>query len=302
MPFRNPILPLLLLLTSAAAVPAQTPAPPVQPPALTALNNAFRAAYAEAKTRVLAASGPTLIVNGDTFILLRDGRRVEANLGTPIYDPVKTIAHLPLAIYVTLTPGDGAVGDDRLKTLAGLRAFIPPAEASLDALKLSAATLARQKRIVAQSLAFLDDVTAKRKFARPSLLAFTRGMAPLVMENVTEATVAQLDAIHAKVSAWRHDLSPQEWERLHVVIIGPHMPREGLVVMQYFLRLLHEPKEGHRVVYAESLWREPQALDLLGTHLLDGDVGEAFFGDYMRMHRDLLGDAATQYLPHLLPK
>ena len=80
------------------------------------------------------------------------------------------------------------------------------------------------------------------------------------------------------------------------------MPRENFVVMQYFLRLLHEPREGRRVVYAESLWQESQALDLLGTHLLDGSVGEAFFGDYMRMHRDLLGDAASHYLRDLLPR
>jgi hypothetical protein len=306
MPFRHPILAVpVFLIIVAACVPAQTvpvAAAPVQPPALTALNNAFRAAYVDAKSRVLAASGPTLIVNGDNFTLLRDGRRVEANVGTPIYDPVKTIAHLPLAIYVTLTPGDGAVGEDRLKTLAGLRELIPPAEASLDTLKLSAATLARQKRIVDGSLAFLDEVAGKRTFARSSLLEFTRGMAQLLMENVTEATRAQLDATHAQVSAWRQDLSPQEWDRLHVLIIGPHMPRENLVVVQYFLRLLHEPAEGRRVVYAESLWEEPQALDLLGTHLLDGSVGEAFFGDYMRMHRDLLGDAASLYLPRLLPK
>jgi hypothetical protein len=301
---RKPILPVLLAL-SAAGVSAQTtpaPAAPVQPPALTALNNAFRAAYAESKQRVLAASGPTLIVSGDNFALLRDGRRVEANVGTPIYDPVKTIAHIPLAIYVTLTPGDGAIDEDRLKTLATLRELIPPAEASLDTLKLSPATLARQKKIVAASLAFLGDVAGGRKFARSSLLAFTRGMAPLVLENVTEATRAQLDATHAQVSAWRRNLSPQEWEQLHVVIIGPHMPREDLVVTQYFLRLLHEPKEGRRVVYAESLWEEPKALDLLGTHLLDGSVGDAFFGDYMSMHRDLLGDAATRYLPRLLPE
>ncbi len=297
---RNPILAVLVFLISAAGVPAQPG--PVQAPALTALNNAFRAAYADARSRVLKSSGPTLIVNGDNFALLLHGRRVEANVGTPIYDPVKTIAHIPLAIYVILTPGDGAVDDDRLKTLAGLRELVPPAETSLDALKLSGATLARQKRITAASLAFLDDVAGRRKFARSSLLAFTRRMAPLVMENVTEATRAQLDATHAQVSAWRRDLSPQEWDQLHVLIIGPHMPRENLVVTQYFLRLLHEPGEGRRVVYGESLWEEPQALDLLGTHLLDGSVGEAFFGDYMRMHRDLLGDAASQYLPRLVPK
>jgi hypothetical protein len=305
MHLRNPILPVLAFLMGASGVPAQTmpvTAAPMGSPALTALNSAFRSAYTSAKGRVLAASGPTLIVNGDNFALLRGGRRVEANVGAPVYDPVKTIAHIPLAIYVTLTPGDGALDEDRLKTFAGLRHLIPPAEASLDTLKLPAATLARQKRIVAESLAFLDDVARRRTFVRSSLLAFTRGMAPLVMENVTEATHAQLDATHAQVSAWRRDLSPQEWDQLHVLIVGPHMPRENLVVMQYFLRLLHEPAEGRRVVYAESLWEEPQALDLLGTHLLDGDVGEAFFGDYMRMHRDLLGDAAIEYLPHLLPK
>ena len=293
----------LMGLACASSAPAQStpPAGPVQPAALTALNDAFRAAYTEAKARVLAARGPTLIVSGDTFSLIRDGHRVDVNVGTPIYDPVKTIAHVPLAIYVALTPGDGALADDRLKTLAGLRALIPAAESSLDSLQLPAATLARQKRIVAASLTFLDEVAAGRSFARSALLAFTRRMAPLVMENVADATRAQLDAAHAQVSIWRRELNPEDLKRLHVLIVGPHMPREDLVITQYFLRLLHEPAEGRRVVYAESMWEEPKALDLLGTHLLDGDVGEAFFGDYMRMHRDLLGDAAKRYLPRLLP-
>ncbi len=133
----------------------------------------------------------------------------------------------------------------------------------------------------------MDEVAARRAFARPALLAFTRRMAPLVMGNVTEATRAQLDAIHAQVSAWRRDMTPRNGTGCTSSIIGPHMPREDLVVHPVFLRLLHEPREGRRVVYAESLWQEPQAMDLLGTHLLDGDVGEAFFGDAMRMHRDL---------------
>ena len=292
---RRSILAVLGLCIPAGAL-AQTP------PALTALNDAFRSAYAEARGRVLASSGPTLIVNGDRFSLIDGGKRIDANVTVPIYDPVKTIAHIPLAIFVILTPGDGALGDDRLKTLAGLRELIPPAESSLDTVKLTPATLARQKQIVADCLAFIDDVTATRRFDRSALLKFTHRMAPLVMQNVTDATRAQLDATHAQVSAWRQELSPQKWEQLHVVIIGPHMPREDLVVMQYFLRLLHEPREGRRVIYAEALWEERAALDSLGTHLLDGGVGEAFFGDYMRMHRDLLGDAAKEYLPHLLPE
>src|SRR5215472_12321695 len=103
---RTSVLAVLGLLALAAVAVAQTasaPASPALPQALTTLNDAFRAAYADAKARVLASSGPTLIVNGDDFILLRDGKRTEANLANPLYDALKTIAHIPLAIYVALT-------------------------------------------------------------------------------------------------------------------------------------------------------------------------------------------------------
>ena len=40
-------------------------------------------------------------------------------------------------------------------------------------------------------------------------------------------------------------------------------------------------------------------MDLLGTHLLDTDIGVAFFEDPWRMHRDLLGDAAATYIETL---
>src|SRR5689334_27239 len=140
MRFRPPLRALSALLVFARVVSAQTvpaAAGPVQPAALTALNDAFRAAYAEAKTRILASPGPTLIVSGDTFTLLRNGNRVQANVGTVPYDPLKTIAHIPLAIYVTLTPVADTVSGDRLKILDELRNLIPPAETSLDTVKLS---------------------------------------------------------------------------------------------------------------------------------------------------------------------
>ncbi len=284
----------LLATAFACSLGAQSP--------LTALNDAFRADYAEAKQRVLAGARPVLVVAGDSFTLLRSGdRRLEASGASPAYDPLKTIAHIPLAVYVILTPGEGELGGKRLQELEQLRALIPPAVDSLKGSTLPASSLERQKRMTAECLGFIDSLVARRRFERSTLEAFTRHIAPLVMENVAEATRGQLDAVHKIVSAWRHELSPEEWDRLRVVIEGPHMPREDLVVTQYFLRLLHESREGGRVIYAESLYQEAQALDLVGTHLLDGSVGDAFFGDAMRMHRDLLGDAAKEYLAHLLP-
>jgi len=69
----------------------------------------------------------------------------------------------------------------------------------------------------------------------------------------------------------------------------------GEIAMQYFERLLGE-REGRRLVFAEGLWDEPSQLQLLATHLLDASIGESFFGDPLRMHRDLLSDAAAQVL------
>jgi hypothetical protein len=282
---------LALLLLQAAPIPKP----------LTDLNDAFRRAYAEAKKRMLTDVGPVIVAGGDTAVLLIDGKRTEANVSVPLYDALKVIAHIPLAIDVALTPGDGAIDADRVKALESLRALIPPARASLPALRLSAPLLARQETIVSESLTFLDGVLTRRQFRRDQLDAFLHRVVPPVMANVADATRADLDTLHRQVSIWRREMGPAAWDRLHVVIVGPHMPRDGSVTMQYFSRLLHEPVEGRRIIYAEGLWEEPRSMDLLATHMLDGTVGERFFGDPMRMHRDLLADAGRDYLLKLLP-
>jgi hypothetical protein len=72
--------------------------------------------------------------------------------------------------------------------------------------------------------------------------------------------------------------------------------------VQYFARLLGEEGEGQRIVYAEAIFDESRALDLLGTRLIDTRIGTAFFEDASRMHRDLLSDAAREYLDEVLPR
>lgn len=286
--------PLLVILTGIASAQYTE-----QSPALTELNQAFRKAYAGAKQRMIAGADPVLIINGDTAVLVRGGKRSEAGVNAPSYHTVKALAHIPLAIFVALTPGEGALDAGRRETLEALRKLIPPARASLDGISLSKDTLSRQDQLTTQSLEFIDDVLKRGDYTRAALTAYVRKVKPIVMANVGEATRAQLDVLHKQVTAWRAELSPADWAKLQVVVIGPHMPRDENVATQYFAKVLHEPKEGRRVVYAESLWEEPRALDLVGTHLLDGAVGEAFFGDYFRMHRDLLADAARDYLKKL---
>ena len=191
------------------------------------------------------------------------------------------------------------MSDARVSELRDYKKLIVDARETLSTRGFSDAQLQRQQEIVGESLAFLDGAIEKRQVARKELDDFARKMSPVLLANVDEATRAELDALHTHVTEWRHKLSQDEWQRLHVLIMSAHMPRDREITVQYFERALNEPYEGRRIVYAEGLFEEPKAMDLLGTHILDGSAGEAFFGDFMRMHRDLLSDAAAAYIKTL---
>ena len=109
----------------------------------------------------------------------------------------------------------------------------------------------------------------------------------------------RIAATHEQVRAWRATLTGDEWKRLTVIVLGGQLPRRDNLAVQYFARLLGEPGEGRRIIYAEGLGDEQRALDLLGTRLVDTGLGAAFFGDPARLHRDLLGDAAKEALDEL---
>jgi len=278
---------------------AQQPAPAPDP--IAAANTAARAEYARVRADMLARVGPVIVVyEGDKMALLRNGARAEKKFVPPSDADLKGVAHVPLGLVATLDAlGDGPVPAERLAALANLRGAVAKARAALDGRGFSATTLERQQRILDESLAILDATISNKTARRADTRAFARRMTPLVLANVTEAARGQIDGLHAVVSAWRKEMTADEWRTLHVVVIGIHMAREGELATQYFLRLLGEPAEGRRVVYAEGLWEEARALDLLGIHLIDGTIGEAFFGQDLRMHRDVLGDAAKAYIDEL---
>ena len=272
-------------LLGACATPAAVSPPPKPPPtALQALNLAARADYAQARSRLLAHAGPILLVT-DKLTLLQGDKRTEAPLNPPGFEELKSIAHAPLGLHALFV--DGPADPARLEEL---RAAIRRVLAELPSMPLRAAQRDRQQRILEASL---------RLDAPDRLGAFEEAMAPLLLDNAREAARDQVDLLHAGVNLFRGQLG-SGFEQVHVVIIAGHMPRQGLLALAYFERLLGE-KEGSRIVYAEEKWAEKDALTLLGTHLIDGSIGQGFFGEPLRMHRDLLADAAAERIKELLP-
>jgi len=294
-------------LIGLAAHRPDDPGPPrgVQPAAadpFEALDLDFRALYARGRAATLDRLGPVIVVERDKLILRHAGRRIEATVIPPLYHRLKAVAHGPLALYVALAPlGDAPLDDDRLGQLRGFRARIEAVADALDGSGFGPEQAARSRTLLQRCAAFLDDLLATGRYDPAALVALTRAMAPLVLAHAADAAKAQIDAYHARVSAWRREVPAADWARLRVVVMGVQMPRRHNTAVQYFAKLLGLPGESRRLVFAEELpgGGEAGAEHLLATHQLDADLSSAFFADPERMEIDLLGNAAAAYLDGL---
>jgi hypothetical protein len=295
----------LIIGVRSAAVP-QVPDPsdktlqPADP--LLSLNNASRMFYTLAKEQALARNGPVLIVVGDNLVLKNGEKRMQAKVIPEMYHTLKTFDHVPLALDVTLAAhaDETPLGEDFLNELRDYRSLFPAAGERIDRAGLDAEQRERQKTILAECARFVDSVLDKRKCLPDERVAFARKMTPLLMANASAAARAALDSLHRQVCEWKGQLTPREWSAVTVVVVGRQLPRKDNLAVQYFARLLGQPGEGKRIIYAEGLGDEPRALDLLATHLVDTRVGIDFFNDPSRMARDLLSDGARDYLPLLI--
>lgn len=84
---------------------------------------------------------------------------------------------------------------------------------------------------------------------------------------------------------FKRNITAEEWDKLKVVIRGSHMARHGSIFMQYFGTVLDtRVSSGQRVVFAEGLDTKG-AMDLLGTHVIDGSAGDYFWNRYVEDHR-----------------
>jgi len=291
-----------LLLVVGCAAPQRPAEPPREGP-LAEMNLAFRERYKKAKLETLARGGPVIIVSGNDLVLIRNGRQTTVPCIGNRFHTLKAASHVPLAVFVMIHPwGDGPVSEDRLAGLREYRALVAAARPHIKTLGYDEPTRVRQEKLLDDGVAFLDRVLASKTASPAELEAYTRSQGPAVLAAVSDAAATQLDAMHVIVSDWRRQMTDEGWTRLQVVISGGPMPRLGNIATQYFARLLNEPGEGLRIYYAEGRWEQEKALDLLATGNLDSAVAVGFFNDKMRMHRDILADAAKVHVERLLGK
>lgn len=263
---------------------------------LKSFNQTARSIYAEGRAELLAATDPVILVSND--LVLRHGGREQRETYLPaLYQRLKDISHIALGVVGALVaPTTGVVEpDDKAwrEDLETLTAAAKSAREAVEAVGFSEATRQRQRELLYLSLDFMAAQLSADRPTWEALHAFGTKARPLVLANATEATNAQLEAMDAIVTRWHDEVGEEAWSRLYVLVLGPKTPRVDNAAMQYFEALLGPGSKGTRVIYAEDIFDETQALELLGTLLIDRYTGAVYFDDGPRMERDLLGDAAT---------
>jgi hypothetical protein len=295
----------LAALASHGQPPVEKPKPAepkaTVPEELEALNRASRKLYAGGRALELSTIPAVIIVSGDDLILRKNGKRTAVTVIPAEYHALKCVAHSTLALFAHLAHEPGKpLGEERLKAVKEYRDLLAAAAPAVETFGFDLDTLTRQKRLLARALEFADAVLKDGQVSAADLTKFCRASRADVMANCGAAARAQLLATHRQVMAWKKDMTPEEWAALTVIVQGGQTPRVENAAVQYFARLFGENGEGRRVVYAEGLWDEDKAVNLLGTLRLDGKLAVAVFNDPGRMYRDILADVARSAVDDIL--
>lgn len=267
------------------------------------LDHHFVDIYEAARAKVLERQKQKalIVIDDDQLLLYRGGHPVETFTGLrpPLYVKMKTLGHMPLAVYCLLHDEAGQTLSTHARAaIAGYRATIESAAGVLDTRDdAERGLLPGPSKIRDKVLGILDRALATGRITEKELSAFASDFHHDIEPVLAAAARVQLDACQEHVAEiQRNRLSPDQLKELRVLVLGPYMARQGQNFLQYFSQLLDTPMHGDkRLVYFEGEDLNA-AFARLGTAMLDAEASEAIFGNTERLHRDVLADATTKFL------
>lgn len=297
--------------SSDAMAPPPSPGaskPPAPGGALGELDRLFLEAYAERRD-TWVSEGPVVVVLGSSLELKRAGHQPERQRVIPdLYHALKSVAHLPFAAYLRLSPyADGTPFPKNVTAaLSSFQSKITASREALSKFDLTADQLSRQMAILDRVERFIELHSRSGVVSRSELEAFAADAGARMLQNADEAGCSQVLATHEQMLKWKAQISPIEWSTLTVLNRGGHQARYRNAATQYFAWLLDEPVadwsypgESMRVVYVEGLRPDEDALDLAAAVDIDADASRAFFGDPWRLSEDILSEGAERCINSL---
>lgn len=276
------------------------------------LNSLFLYSYGIKKETIksqLGIQSPVLVLHGDNLILLHKGEKNVTIYVPGSYHSIKDIAHISCIIHTLYWLKKNKPASNVEEMRDKCRSLI---EKTLESIPEDS-ILKKYEELIKQYKLLLEEEEPK------NLLQ----LKPHLEQLIKEAAQIRTLALHTKIEAIQEQISREDWNRLAIIVMGPRMPREGELGMQYARAMIMSPNgeklsdqcphqnealskvtslKGKRLIYAESIDDIDKALDLLSTEICDEDLGEQLLGEGERMRSDFLKSAVQEYLGQLKEK
>lgn len=271
------------------------------------INNLFNDAYSSLKSltkRELGKKKPVIIMHGDNLVLYYQGSRQSWQYIPDKYHSLKEIAHISCLIH----------------TIVRLRKegqYEKAENARTVALEAVEQILKEMSPELLQYLHIVDTChTLLQKNEDDNIIKELSSLKKYLESLIEDAAKMRLTALHLRVIEIKKMIHESAWGSLAVVVMGPPLPREGELSMQYFHNELKPIMEkcphggmsltnalhisnGQRLIYAESINSEDEAMSLLTTYICDEDMGGAILEDKNAMRADFLMKATRKLLPRI---
>jgi hypothetical protein len=240
--------------------------PPLTP--LQELNKEFRRQYIEARNnfwRSQTENNSVIIGNGSSLTLIHKGTRYPVLKAIPqVYHDLKSIAHIPLTIYILKNNSSISIDDILKQYMQHLNNLQVP-----DSIDLSERPFV--ERIITNSKNFSQkNINKTGPIDNDELTKFCRNLTTDLKVLLNAAAIAQLNTMHKIVQDWitEYKIDVQD-SSFKVLLIGARTARQNNLQTVYFEHLLGVQRSRH-IAYIEELFdNELKATSIFSTWFFD---------------------------------
>jgi hypothetical protein len=221
--------------------------------AVFAIDTAMRANYDSLRAKIAANLSPVIIVQpdlqGGNYTLVHAGGRTTVYPVSPIFQLVKSVAHLPLGIYTILAPYllDPDVGE----WVEPLREFRSVAEAALAAIGkagLPPKALQSSERLIGSAIDFMSGCIESGQFSERDFTRFSSSVHGEIVVNMSFAAQALVTGISRQLRIWEEELGPEGWKDLYTVILAIWTTQEQNQHYEVLKRIMYQETVEERLI------------------------------------------------------
>ena len=235
---------------------------------------------------------------GGRFILYRPGMPPLDAPPVPItYQLLKSVGHSTMALAEVVVPYIDSPNNRAWRgSLSAYRNRMQSALDGLDATAMREEWKPNSRAILANNIAFMDEVLQANVITPAALQEFAKKQGPLLKKNIAWAAQTQVAHWMDVIGGWKQMLGA-DWEKTYAASNTIYVARQNNILFSVLAQFFAPEAINDRLMLIETIsftTTPDDMLDSLTRIIADRPVGAAFFGNNHLMDYELMGGDARQ--------